>query len=141
MPVYSYHCTNPECVCLTFDTTESIKSEPLKICPYCGDETVSRIPQVFTVIDKTPKTLGGLADTNKIGNYKKEDLVRKYKEDAMKASKYLGKIPEGAESVDRKPYIPFWRTSEKVDRSLAQLSKPGNEGKLEKFIMTGKKNV
>ncbi len=42
MPTYSHQCTNPECN-HEWDEEYSIKADPPKLCPKCGQETAKRI--------------------------------------------------------------------------------------------------
>lgn len=41
MPTYDYHCSSCQ---HTFEESQSIKAEPLKICPACGQPTLRRGP-------------------------------------------------------------------------------------------------
>lgn len=63
MPIYQYRCRACK---YEFDEYQSIKAEPLTECPLrpvCNG-TIFRVIHAVAVVDKTPKTLGTLAEKN-----------------------------------------------------------------------------
>lgn len=139
MPTYEYICKNVACICHTFQTYQSIKEDPLKICPYCSQASIERtFHAVQVMIHGEPKTLGTLAEANrrKFGRSYCEDQEQKMREEKMSASEFVGSLPKGASVVKREAKDTPWRKAhEKVDTSLAKL----NEEQRHKYIMTGKK--
>lgn len=72
MLTYEYECQ--ECK-YNFETRQSIKDKPLVECPQCKSQTLERIiGSDIIFIDKTPRTLGTLAEKNtrKMGSYEKD---------------------------------------------------------------------
>jgi putative FmdB family regulatory protein len=62
MLTYEYECTNCKDV---FEIRQSIKDKPLTCCQKCEQETLQRvIYPPHSVIDKSPKTVGTLAEQN-----------------------------------------------------------------------------
>ena len=139
MPNYEYSCKNVACECDTFQTYQSIKEDPLKICPFCGEETIERtFHAVPVMISSEPKTLGALADLNrkKLGRAYCEDQEQKMRDERLSASEFVGSLPKGASTIKREAKDTPWRkANEKVDTSLAKLSPEQKH----KYIMTGKK--
>lgn len=137
--IYEYKCSNPSCECDTFTTSQSIKEDPLKICPYCNQESISRTFHAVPVfVNGDYKTLGALADANrkKLGRSYIEDKQRQYEEDKLNASQYAGKLPDGASIIKReKKDTPWRKKNEKIDMSLNRLTKEQQQ----KYILTGKK--
>ena len=139
MPTYEYICSNTSCVCDTFQTYQSIREDPLKQCPYCGEETIERtFHAVPVMINGDPKTLGALAEANrkKFGRAYCEDQEQKMRDERISASEFVGSLPQGASVVKREAKDTPWRKAhEKFDTSLAKLDKE----KKHKYIMIGKK--
>lgn len=88
MITYEYECQDCKYV---FEHQQSIKDTTrLKECPKCHKETLERlIGNGLMVIDKTPKTLGTLAEKNarKMGTYKKEKKQKEIEENSNLARK------------------------------------------------------
>ncbi len=141
MPTYCYSCSNPECVCQTYEVYESIKADAMTICPYCSGASVHRVPQqISSVINKTPKTLGSQMDLNtkRMGKYKMQEEIRKMQEERLTKNEFVGTLPEGASIVKREAKDTWWRKgTEKIDMSLANLT----PSQTEKYVMTGRKPI
>lgn len=114
MICYEYECTKCKDV---FETRQSIKDKPLTKCEKCGEDTLQRViypPSNF--VDKTPRTVGTLAEQN----------TRKHKGhynemDAKKAE-------------ERKAKEPFYGKLSKEKRKDLQK----NPHKIERYIREGK---
>jgi hypothetical protein len=74
-----------------------------------------------------------------LGKTFKEDQRYQWLEGKRKSSEFMGTIPHGGSIIEKKEYIPPWRTENKIDKSLSSLLEKGKEEKLEKFIITGQK--
>jgi putative FmdB family regulatory protein len=132
--IYRYLCDNCQC---EFEEYQSIKDASLTKCPNCEQETLHRvITGGAGIIDKTPRTLGTLAEQNrkKFGRDYCEAKEREIKERTRKAKKHLMKLPEGAERLNPEPYQPFWRKG-KLDTSLGHMTKEQTR----RYIHHGKK--
>lgn len=135
MPNYEYHCSNIECECDTFQTHQSIKEDPLKICPYCEEESISRvIHAVPVIINGEPKTIGALADLNrkKFGESYCQEQQLKNREAILKQNEFTGSLPNG---VSRDAVVKRKLTNKSVDMSLSRM----NHEQKKKYILTGKK--
>lgn len=86
MPTYEYECEKCK---IRFEISHSIKQPPLEDCPKCkAVKSLERlISEPFMIIDKTPKTLGSIADKNtrKMGKYELEEKQHEHKERRTKA--------------------------------------------------------
>lgn len=140
MPTYEYHCSNQQCECDTFQTHQSIKEEPLKTCPFCGEESIERVIHAVAVMVRgEPKTLGALADLNrkKFGENYCQEKQNEYKEQMLNANAFTGRLPKGATVQKRERKDTPWRkANEPVDLSLAKM----NKNQKEKYIITGQKS-
>ncbi len=140
IPSYHYKCQACD---EEFETTQSIKAEPLVWCDECDSASLERVIHApMLLIRSEPKTLGHLADKNtaNMGHYELEDKREAHRLKAMEGRKHLPQAER-----------PWWRTTEKVDTKLASLA-PNVEVKDKKivksdplseramdYIMTGKK--
>jgi DNA-directed RNA polymerase subunit RPC12/RpoP len=111
-----------------FDMMQSIKEDVLTWCDFCHG-SLDCVPQPFNVIDLTPKTLGGLAESNtrKMGTYgiqekrykdKKEYFDQRVAAEASFARR-MGKEPPKREfNPEAKPVdtsIARWTPEQKAD--------------------------
>jgi putative FmdB family regulatory protein len=80
MPNYRYQCSSCGAI---FDKYQSIHDSPLVSCPSCDENSLLRVFTAVPVLDATPRTIGALADKNttKLGNYGREDLWQRQKEE------------------------------------------------------------
>lgn len=111
MPTYEYECQACQ---HRFEEIQSIKAEPLKVCPACKKPKLARLISVgMSAFDATPKTLGSIAERNT-------------REMRLRGEE----IPK---SVRRnKDYaVPWWRTSKDGHVRKDILNNP------EKYIKTG----
>lgn len=135
MPEYVYYC---EKCSIEFSIIQGINDLACADCVECATITKHRIPQPMMIIDKTPKTLGSLADhrRNEMGQYGYHDTVQKMANE--RKVEFCGKLPEGTEQVQPTTDRPFWRKDSALpDYSLNRLS-PEEKGK---YIMEGKKPI
>lgn len=139
MITYHYRCEAEGCA-FEYEIRQSIKDEPISLCPECNQNTAQRVIHCGGdfIIKEEPKTLGVLADRNnkKMGKFEKEDKTREIKQKGKKGRKYLGKLKEGATQQERPDpnYKPWWR-KEAVDKGLAKLTPKEKHT----YILTGKK--
>jgi putative FmdB family regulatory protein len=95
----------------TFEIPQSIHDDPVKICPECGESTLSRVIQPSIIICKgAPTTLGHHAHrkTETMGTYEYQDKLHDYYE------RHPSKAPKE---------LPWWaKDSKKIDTSLANLT-------------------
>lgn len=101
--------------------SHSIKSPPLTRCPDCKTNTLFRVIHAVTVIDATPKTLGGYADrqSTKMGHCELEERQA----DARIGNKVKKK------NVKR----PFWKSDVPINK-IATMTPEQKED----YIYTGK---
>jgi putative FmdB family regulatory protein len=108
---YNYICHKCE---FTFVTRRSIRDPILVDCPGCGSPSLEVVPHAVSVIDTTPRTIGGQADRNfsRAGAYEREARHRDI-ELARQRARAEG-LPDGMESA-RKPDADgtWWRPNEK----------------------------
>lgn len=112
MANYSYECLN--CT-IVFDIVQSFSEAKLTNCTECGGvDSLRRILFPPTILDTTPKTVGGLADRNeeKGGKYWVEDKHRQIAERNKMAGKAIG-----GETYER----PWWRDTDTIDTSLTTI--------------------
>ena len=139
MPIYEYQCD--KCAIIFEAYHSSNKESFLEDCQECGEKNslkiVYSLPSVF--VRREPKTAGLQAyrNTQNMGKLELEDKERQMadrRQAAIKARKEMSPLLPGQH---REPEYqrPEWRTSDKVDLSLAKLSPE----KTEKYIMTGEK--
>jgi hypothetical protein len=118
----------------------------LRGCPSCLDEnSLEKILYAVPLLIKNdPKTLGLLADRNnqRFGRNEVEERENLYQEEFRKnknraLDEFSESLPAGASLPERPNSLakPPWRNTDKIDTSLANLSKD----KAEKYIMTGQK--
>lgn len=130
-----YVCDDCE---IEFETIQGINDLACTDCPYCLKVTNHRIPQIFTAIDKTPKTLGGLADQRRkeLGNIQYNDIVQKMANE--RTVEYKGKLPEGCEQIKPTEERPFWRKDLPIpDYSLNKMTPEQTT----RYIIEGKKPI
>lgn len=109
------------------------------------------------------QTLGSLADRNRkeMGQYTYDKKMKEKQERAIQASNFVGKTTSNAKPRERqvgdRDYIPPWRESKKIDKSLEKIApivslakKDNSELKKQavknaeeahRYIMTGKKGA
>jgi predicted nucleic acid-binding Zn ribbon protein len=159
IPTFDYICNNPDCHVETFESFSGFNEAPLAKCDTCGELTQKRLISggSFLFI-KGFKTLGSLADENrkKMGQYTYDKKMKEKKEREIAASKFVGETFNGGKprerSVGDKDYIPPWRETKKIDKSLERLAPPIISTEKEppkidvktaeeahRYIMTGKK--
>jgi putative FmdB family regulatory protein len=114
MITYEYECTNCKDV---FEARQSIKDKPLVKCEKCGKKTLLRvIYPPSNLIDKTPRTVGTLAEQN-----------------SKKHKGHLNEI-EAKKTEERKKTEPWYgRMSKDKKKDLAK-----NPHKIDRFIREGK---
>lgn len=138
MPNYRYECLNEGCGEI-FEVVRSIKSDKEVDCPSCKQKCSNvLITGGAAIIDKTPRTLGTLAEQNtkKFGaEYCKQKEIENKKRSQL-ARKTMRELPCG-ERVEKpeETYVPFWRNDKKVDSSLASLTPQQKH----KYVTTGEK--
>jgi len=148
MPNYEYACGNCP---YKFDIVQSIKDDPIVICPVCDKPELKRVFHAVPVFSKgSPTTVGAQAEKNEklLGRYgleEKRHQIKTEREAAKKKARAQLGLPEEA------PKRPWWRKSDKIDLSLGNLApdvevKNGEITKVgplskqaEDYIMTGKK--
>ena len=116
MPTYDYSCE--ECNYVLNDIVQSFKDEPLKICPACGKDGLSRILYGgIGVFVKDVKTIGQLADKNykDMGSYKRSELDHKKRMES---------------SHTESPFSKFGKASAKQINKMSESQK-------QKYIITG----
>jgi len=103
-------------------------------CPHC-ENPIGQIYYVpTTYVYNDPKTIGLMADRNNkaMGRQKYEETLAEHKQaQADKIANRLGK----EKGEVKKPAVPFWRNSDKVDISLATMTPE----KKRHYIETGEK--
>lgn len=152
MPTYDFVCENKKCDCITFESFNHFNDAPLAKCPECMEFSSKRlIGGGLCIINKSPQTLGGLADKNRkaMGSYLYDKKMREKRERAIQASNYVGKTFGNTSTrkrdIDDREYVPPWREGP-VDTSLAKMVEiePGTEfvkitKEGQRYIMEGKK--
>ena len=154
MPLFDYICSNPDCPVETFESFSSFNEAPLAKCA-CGQFTEKRLISGGTFVSiKGLQTLGSLADKNRkeMGQYLYDKKMREKEERAIMASNYVGQSngTPRERKVGDKDYIPPWRSTKEIDKSLERLAPPvvaQESTKLDiktteeahRYIMTGKK--
>lgn len=136
MPTYSYLCSDCD---VEFDTIQKMNDIRVSECPLCNKTTNQLVYAPFTVINKTPTTIGLLADQNNssLGRYEREDIIQKEK-DRRKPS-FEGVLSNGAEVVEKKSdYRPWYRKD--LPHADLSLTKMTNE-ETKKYIFEGKKPI
>lgn len=136
MPTYVYACKQCE---IEFEIVQHMNDLACADCPVCNTVSKYRVPQPVMVFNKTPSTMGGLADKQRseMGRYKYEDTIQKMAN--SRGAEYCGHLPDGAEYIAKeKKNRPWYRP----DRDTADLSltKLTPEQKT-KYIMEGKKPI
>jgi putative FmdB family regulatory protein len=111
---YIYECSTCK---MQHRIRHSIKSPPLTRCPSCKTDTLFRVIHAATVIDATPKTLGGFADQQSrlMGHCE----LQERRENADKPKKKKKKAP--------------WRSKVPIQKLAAMTPE-----QKEKYVMTGK---
>lgn len=133
MAIYCYFC---EFCSKEFEVVQSMNDLPISDCVECGKMSKHRVPQLFSAIDKTPHTLGGLADQKRseMGTYCYEDTIQKMAND--RKVEFKGRLPEGCEQIQPTKDRPFWRKDLATpDYSLTKLTPEQTT----KYIMEGRK--
>lgn len=86
MITYEYKC---DTCGICFEIKQSIKDKPLINCDACGNKTLHRVIYTTEFFDKTPRTVGTLAEqrtrkhrghVNEMDAKKKEEIAKKRKE-------------------------------------------------------------
>ncbi len=132
MPTYRYECEACDSV---FELVQGMTEEHTLSCPLCDGGTTLDITGGLATIDKTPKTLGALADQNrtKFGEAHCAEREHEHKYRTVKAKAVLqGKSPNDVPDLD---YTPPWRKGP-LDKSLLKLDAEGRR----KYVTTGKKD-
>lgn len=141
MPNYHYRCSDNECQ-WEFFQYQSIKADALTLCPACQQNTALRvISGGMATIDKTPKSVGGLADQNRsrmtLGQV--QEKTKEFMTRGRSTRQFTGALPEGVDPTVREVnynYAPPWRPNTTgPDLSLNELTTPEKK----KYIETGKK--
>jgi putative FmdB family regulatory protein len=125
MPTYEYKCL--ECD-EEFTVVRSILADKEVDCPACNKKCSNvLITGGAAILDKTPRTLGTLAEQNrkKFGSEYCQQKALDYKKRSRELKGTGRKLPESVEGVRaEKPtedYIPKWRKGP-VDKSLSKLT-------------------
>jgi putative FmdB family regulatory protein len=114
MLTYVYECSNCENIC---EAKQSIKDKPLIKCQECEQDTLFRVIQTPEFFDKTPRTVGSLAEqrTRKHRGHVNEMDAKKAEEIKAKHDPWYGRLPK-----DKKKELT--KNPEKIQRYI-------NEGK------------
>jgi len=137
MPTYEYECEKCK---IRFEISHSIKQPPLEDCPKCkAVKSLERlISEPFMIIDKTPKTLGSMADKNNrtMGKYKLEDKIQENIDRKNKAQDKLLEESEkitGVKPVDKRKIKKSWFNKDSNNPTkLAKLTKEQKKNYIEK---------
>jgi DNA-directed RNA polymerase subunit RPC12/RpoP len=127
------NCTNE------FSWDIPITKESPKTCPTCNQETLEFLVGPFIGFMADPKTVGSQAEKNSrnMGLYGRQEEIHRMKterEAALRKRMESGLI-EGETLREKPTERPWWRDTDKVDKSLADLK----GDKLDKFLHTGVK--
>jgi putative FmdB family regulatory protein len=114
MLTYVYECTN--CGRMS-EVQQSIKDRPLTNCSECDHDTLQRVIQTPEFFDRTPRTVGTLAEqrTRKHRGHVNEMDAKKAEEIKAKHDPWYGRLPK-----DKKKELA--KNPEKIQRYI-------NEGK------------
>jgi putative FmdB family regulatory protein len=131
LPTYVYGCSNCE---IEFEIIQGINELAVADCPHCDKITSTRLPQPFMLIDKTPHTLGSIADKQRseMGRYQYDDTVQKMANE--RRVEFKGKLPEGTRQIEPVKDRPWWRTdSSTPDYKILKASPE----KITDYVITG----
>lgn len=137
MPEYIFFCSKCN---IEFGTIQRMNDKAEANCPECLSLSTHRVPQLFTSIDKTPRTLGSISDKRRkeMGEVCYQDTLKKMADERRAATSYKGILPEGTKEVNPTSERPWWRKDSPLpDYSLNKL----NPDQKKKFIMEGKKPI
>lgn len=134
MPIYVYECEKCK---HSMEELQSFEDKPLVKCPSCKKNKLIRVPQVPYVAVKLANseinTLGHLAARNtEINREKFREEAERKEEERMNTPLFGGKFKR---QKKEKPKRPWWRDSDKPDKSLAKLTPKQKQ----KYILTGEK--
>lgn len=96
MPIYEYEC---EACNHRMEQFQSMKDAALTDCPECGQPRLHRVICAPTLIDRTPRTVGSIADRN---------AARMEKEGTLPAQVRRRKDPG----------TPWWRKGKKINKKI-----------------------
>lgn len=92
MLTYVYECKNCQS---SIEVRQSIKDKPLTLCEKCNTDSLYRVIHTTDFFDKTPRTVGTLAEqrTRKHRGHVNE-MDAKKKEERKKKEPWYGKLPK-----------------------------------------------
>lgn len=125
MPIYVYRCNACQC---EYEIKQGMTDKPIKKCPSCKKNKCERLICEPTIIDLTPKTIGGLADKNtrEMGQYARDAKQEQAEKDKEAALKQMGKPV-------KKPF--YKQPGAATTREIQKMSPE----KRKKYIFEGKK--
>lgn len=108
MPIYEYACRDCE---IAFDVMQRMSEDPLRECPMCEQQTLTRLfscPNV--IVEREPTTIGELAAKNS-KNMSKDELAEKSGKKKEAKRKGLAELANkvGGEAMQKSDSLPWWR--------------------------------
>lgn len=139
MLTYQYICKNCN---IEFETEQSIKDKPLKKCRKCGKMKLERLLFPVEFFDKTPRTLGALADKKtKDYSYEQEDYLKKIDDQkevrkAMSREAIKKKLPTAKFKDKSKKETPWYGKID--DKKQKDINSDSSGETLKKYLFEGK---
>lgn len=96
MLTYVYECTSCQDL---IEVRQSIKETPLTLCEKCGQQSLQRVIHAVDFYDKTPRTVGTLAEKN---TREQRGLAEKQEHEKPKKTReepFYGKLPKDKVSI------------------------------------------